>query len=236
MQCSHSGEQQTLFGTKTSPVPDGNACHIVPVGKRRDGGTRYWCLKHKADATAKYGKPATVCRIAHVPRIREQDILMIDLAHYEGGVAMWGAVPPVYDTTTQPLDRGIHVHTRLSSESDKELDRTFRAVRITGKSLPPAGLYVEELDAIYYMATTVFGHTMKHVRCTYCGYSHLDRDWFSVHPHLRHLCAGCGKHFKDSTSGIGNPICDVRDACGIKTHVPKPSGMPGTPLKVATPL
>src|SRR6267378_3294771 len=33
-------------------------CKIVVVGKRRDGGTRYWCLKHRADATAKYGRRA----------------------------------------------------------------------------------------------------------------------------------------------------------------------------------
>ena len=37
-----------------------------------------------------------------------------------------------------------------------------------------------------------------------------------MHPHVRHLCAGCGKHFKDTGSGIGNPICGVRDACGIQ--------------------
>ena len=53
------------------------------------------------------------------------------------------------------------------------------------------GAYVDELDAIYFMATTIFGYTMKQVRCTTCGYAHLDRDWFSVHPHVRHLCAGC---------------------------------------------
>jgi hypothetical protein len=140
-----------------------------------------------------------------------------------GGVAMWGAVPPVYDTTTQPLDRGIHVHARVAADSKKELDQTFRAVRITGEQLPEGGLYVDELDAIYYMATTVFGYTMRHVRCTYCNYSHLDRDWFSVHPHSRHLCAGCGKHFRDTQTGIGNPICGVRDACGIQTRAPKPT-------------
>ena len=84
-------------------------------------------------------------------------------------------------------------------------------------------MYVDELDAIYYMATTVFGYTMREVRCTYCGYSHLDRDWFSVHPHSRHLCAGCGKHFRDTQTGIGNPICGVRDACGVQTRAPKPS-------------
>jgi transposase-like protein len=219
----HRGEQQTLFGTKRTPLPKGNACHIVSVGKRRDGGTRYWCLKHRSNATAKYGKPATACRTAHFPPIAEQDILTLDFRKYPGGVALWGAVPAVYDTTTQPLDRGIHVHSRATPESEKDLDKTFRAVRIVGKDLPAEGLYVDELDAIYYMATTVFGYTMREVRCTYCGYSHLDRDWFSVHPHSRHLCAGCGKHFKDPQTGIGNPICGVREACGVQSRTPKTS-------------
>jgi len=35
-------EQQTFFGTKRTPMPEGDGCHIVSVGKRRDGGTRYW--------------------------------------------------------------------------------------------------------------------------------------------------------------------------------------------------
>ncbi len=215
-------EQQNLFGT-TTPVPAGDGCHIVSVGKRRDGGTRYWCLKHKADATAKYGKRANACRTAHIPAIPENEILTLDFRMYAGGIALWGAVPPVYDTTTQPLDRGIHVHARVTAESKKELDQTFRAVRVTGEQLPKEGLYVDELDAIYYMATTIFGYSMREVRCTYCGYSHLDRDWFSVHPHVRHLCAGCGKHFRDTESGIGNPICGVRDACDIQTRTPKPT-------------
>jgi hypothetical protein len=190
------------------------------VGKRRDGGTRYWCLKHKADATAKYGKPAAKCRMAHLPPIMPAEILTIDFANYPGGVAMWGAVPPVYDTTSQPLDRGIHVHARVTPNGKKDLDQTFRAVRIIGKNLCEGGLYVDELDAIYYMATTVFGYTMRNVLCTYCGDAHLDKDWFSVHPHARHLCAGCGKHFRDTQTAIGNPIWGIREACGIDSRTP----------------
>src|SRR5580704_2778853 len=120
-----AGEQQNLFGTKRTPMPEGNACHIVSVGKRRDGGTRYWCLKHKADATAKHGTPASACRTAHVPPIPREETLTLDLGGYAGGIALWGAAPPVYDTTTQPLDRGIHVHARVAMDSKKELDQTF---------------------------------------------------------------------------------------------------------------
>jgi len=111
-------------------------CNIVAVGKRRDGGTRYWCLRHRADATAKHGKPAHACRAAHVPPIPAEDVFPLDISKYAGGIALWGAVPAVYDTTRLPMDRGIHVHTRVTAQPEKEIDCTFRAVRILERRLP----------------------------------------------------------------------------------------------------
>jgi len=73
------------------------------------------------------------------------------------------------------------------------------------------------------MVASVFEYRMKHVLCSYCGYPHLDRDWFSVHPHRRHLCAGCGKHFIDTEPGIGNPIMGMRDVCDLPEHTITPS-------------
>ncbi|HEY6181748.1 MAG TPA: hypothetical protein VIW67_05845 [Terriglobales bacterium] len=207
-----------MLRSQTNHTAARSECQIVPVGKRRDGGTRYWCMHHRADATAKYGRRAQSCRAAHLPPIGPKDILNLNIDKYAGGVALWGAVPAVYDTTRLPMDRGIHVHARPSPSSQKELDYTFRAVRILAKRLSPDGFLISELDAIYYMVTSVFGYAMKYVTCSYCGYPHLDRDWFSVHPHRRHLCAGCGRHFTDASMAVGNPILGVRSACGIKTH------------------
>ena len=152
-----------------------------------------------------------------------EDILDLNLEKYPGGVALWGAVPAIYDTTRLPMDRGIHVHARPTPGADKDLDRTYRAVRLSGSRLPKRGVVVHEIDAIYYMVTSLFGYPMSYVRCTHCGWPHLDRDFFSVHPHHRHLCAGCGKHFCDSVNGIGNPIIGVRQACGVKEHQTTPS-------------
>jgi hypothetical protein len=214
--------QQTLFSSSDAPEDRSltplHGCEIVSVGKRRDGGTRYWCILHRADATAKYGKRASACRASHIPPISAEDTLTLDIEKYAGGVALWGAVPAIYDTTRQPMDRGIHVHARLTPDAKKEMDCTFRAVRIVGDRLPKRGILVSEIDAIYYMVTSVFGYEMKHITCSYCGHPHLDRDFFSVHPHRRHLCAGCGKHFRDTEIAIGTPIFGVRDACGVRAH------------------
>jgi hypothetical protein len=217
----HLGQQRTLFSLQAEPVlfsTDG--CEIVSVGKRRDGGTRYWCLFHKADATAKYGKPAKVCRASHIAPIRREDILSLNIDKYLGGIALWGAVPAVYDTTRLPMERGIHVHARPATDSSKEIDCTYRAVRIVSKRLHSDGILVSELDAIYYMVSSVFGYEMRYVTCSYCGEPHLDRDWFSVHPHRRHLCAGCGRHFRDTEASVGNPIAGIRDACGVDKQKP----------------
>lgn len=222
-----TAQQRMLFSSNEEPtsslarlIPD---CQVVAVGKRRDGGIRYWCLLHKADATAKYGKPAKSCRAAHIPPILPSDVLDLNIDKYKGGIALWGAVPAVYDTTRLPMDRGIHVHARPTPTSRKEMDCTFRAVKILGQNLANDGILISELDAIYYMVSSIFGYEMKYVTCSYCGYPHLDRDWFSVHPHRRHLCAGCGKHFADTSIAVGNPIVGVRTACGIKTHKSQPS-------------
>lgn len=198
-------------------------CDIVAVGKRRDGGTRYWCLYHKADATAKYGKPAAKCRASHILPVKPEEMIDIDVGDYRGGVGLWGAVPPVYDTTSLDGDRGIHVHARKSVADEKQIDQTFKAVRIKGIGLPHEGILVSEIDAIYYMVSSVFGYEMKEIKCNYCGYLHLDQDWFSVRPHRRHLCAACGKYFRDADVAIGNPICSLRRALNVQESVPVPS-------------
>jgi len=185
-------------------------CRIICVGKRRDGGSKYWCIEHKADATAKYGRRAASCRYAHFPPLSPSEILELDVRRYSGGVALWGAVPPIYDTTSLAIDRGVHVHARDIAGSDvKDIDSTFRSVRL----FQDENTYVadvSELDAIYYMVSTVFGFKMKYVQCIFCGFPHLDKDWFSVHVHRRHLCAGCGKQFRDDEKGIGNPAMKIR--------------------------
>jgi transposase-like protein len=195
-------------------------CRIVCVGKRRDGRLRYWCLAHHADATAKYGKRAKQCRYAHIPQISPHETLTLDPSLYEGGVAIWGAVPPLYDTTRNPTEHGVHVHARHSDTDSKVIDGTFRSVRLIAPSAENVKreFIISELDAIYHMASSLFGFQVKHVQCTLCGFEHLDKDWFSVHAHRRHLCAGCGREFRDNEASIGNPIAKVRDAFRIQPH------------------
>src|SRR5262245_870465 len=220
-------KQPSLFGPNLPSTIDVAGpevpCDVVAMEKRRDGGTRYWCRAHRADATATGGTQASKCRAADTEPIRAHEVQTLDLNKYQGGVALWGAVPAVYDTTRLPMDRGIHVPARLTPDQQKEMDFTFRAVRLIGKGLPDEGAVVTEIDAIYFMVSSVFGFSMSYVPCTHCGWPHLDKDWFSVNPHRRHLCNGCGKLFYDQVIGIGNPIAGIREACGFEEHKVAPA-------------
>ncbi len=195
-------------------------CRIVGVGKRRDGRPRYWCLVHHANATAKYGKPAVQCRSAQIREIHPTEALTLDPSLYRGGVAIWGAVPPVYDTTRGPKEHGIHVHARQSERGPKIIDGTFRSVRLIGSTAEhqKREFSISELDAIYYMASSLFGFQVKQIQCPLCGFDHVDKDWFSVHAHRRHLCAGCGREFRDKEVAIGNPIAKIYEAFGRQPH------------------
>lgn len=192
-------------------VPTGY-CRIVAVGRRRDGGTKYWCLRHRADATARYGRPASQCRRAHISEPTPSQTTTIDTARYPGGIAIWGAVPPIYDTTTRPIDRGVHAHAREASSGKKIIDKTFRRVELVHEG---KRYLIEELDAIYFMVSRVFGLPVKFLVCDKCAHPHLDKDWFSVHPHKIHLCAGCGHKFRDTERAVCNPVGALAGATGL---------------------
>ena len=122
-------------------------------------------------------------------------LLDLDIDRYRGGVALWGAVPAVYDTTMLPLERGIHVHARLSPRSRKELDNTCGAVRLRSTRLPPDGLLVRGVDAICFMIVSVLGSAMAYIECPCCGDPYLDKRWFSQ-PLMAYkpVCERCGSH------------------------------------------
>jgi hypothetical protein len=169
------------------------SCRIVDVGRRRDGGTKYWCLAHRANATAKYGVAAEKCVAADDPPIKKSETLDLDFKDYPGGVALWGSVPAVYDTTKERLR--IPFRADLLSDGWAEVD---------------------EIDAINFMVSGVFGFETIPVKCVHCHFAHLDRDWFAVHAHRKHQCHGCGRQFSDTEAGVGNPIAALRHMLGSK--------------------
>jgi hypothetical protein len=141
---SSSAKQAQRSSSKHASEVDSTSvqtlCEIVQVGKRRNGSPRFWCIRHQTDATEKYGHPAKRCRNAKNRPIDPKEILTLNLDEYGGGIALWGAAPPIYDTTLLPLERGIHVHARPMVGANKEIDNSYPAVRIIGGTAPTGDL------------------------------------------------------------------------------------------------
>ena len=185
-----------------------SSCCIKPVGKRRDGKMRFWCMTHRATAVAKGGVRLERCLEADRPEVPDADTLVLRPEDYPGGIALWGATPAAYSTASHDLpELGVHVHARCESDGGKQIDHTFRRVCLAiGGGLVEVGVE----DAVYFMVSSVLGQEMVFVACTRCGHPHLDKDWFSVHQHRKHLCAGCGRNFSDRVPGIGNPLLALK--------------------------
>ena len=189
------------------------SCAIVAVGKRRDGRTRYWCTAHKANATGKGGAPLRRCVRAREPALRPSEILTLDPSAFKGGIAVWGAVAPVYSTAAHDEPEiGVHVHARRRARQKKYIDMSCKMVRIRWPTKTAAAEHIDisERDAIQFLIASVFHQRMTFIQCTHCKAPHLDEDWFSVHPHRKHLCLACGREFLQKTAGIGNPLVAVQ--------------------------
>ena len=162
---------------------------------------------HQSGATGRYGARLAACEGAYRDT-QNLAVLEIDPAQYPGGVALWGAVPPAYDTTRLPCETGIHVHARGSSDGSKEIDATFDGVLIRSRrdlvDLQQT-LITSEVAVNYYLSRFV-GQQIRFLRCPRCDEMHLDAGYFAVKPHRRHLCHGCGRYFNDDRKAVSNPI------------------------------
>lgn len=85
-------------------APFGRDCKIEAVGKQRNGKPRFWCMNHQSSATGKYGRRLERCEGAY-RAVVESDAKELDPADYPGGLALWGAVKPVYDSTGFPTKK-----------------------------------------------------------------------------------------------------------------------------------
>lgn len=152
-------------------------------------------------------------------------ILDLDPRAYPGGIAIWGALPPVYNTSCCPPDSGVHVHARLKPGGLKCIDETFDIVlvhygdassfKITGK------------DAASYNISTILGLRLKSFPCPQCGEIHSDHEERAVRYHTDYVCGQCGAIAEDNELSVSNPAMLLKDLCGdIKPDRPinDPSG------------
>ncbi|GAA4773108.1 hypothetical protein GCM10023219_20380 [Stakelama sediminis] len=204
-------------------------CHILAVPKPRAGKSRYWCFSHDASATARFGGRMPRCEgayrtIAHYRRF------CLDPDDFSGGVAIWGAVEPVYNTAVEPAERGIHVHARKRARGKKDIDETFDAVELTVRRdlFNQERVLITAETAVAYYISRFLGRVIVGLFCPNCGTPHLDSDWFAVKPHRVHLCHGCNKLFQEEQKRVSNPLEMVRHQLSAIRPAAKPTRAKGS--------
>lgn len=191
-------------------------CHIHRV-RQTDGRARYWCLAHNASATARFGGRLQRCEGAY-RTVADFRRFTLDPDAFGGGVALWGAVEPVYNTASEPAERGIHVHARREIGGHKEIDHTYDAVQLRVRR----DLYNEEdvlitaETAVAYYISRFLEQKVVGLFCPSCNTPHLDSDWFAVKPHRTHLCHSCGRMFREERKQVANPLAMAQHRLSAK--------------------
>ena len=130
---SYYASAKVLFFRISVCVLSNRDCEIVAVGKSRNGKPRFWCMLHGANATGRYGARLEECESAYLV-VDEDECFDINATEYPGGVGIWGAVAPIYNSSILSAPSGVHVHARDKSDSEeKVIDNTFPAVKISYK-------------------------------------------------------------------------------------------------------
>jgi transposase-like protein len=144
----------------------------------------------------------------------------LDLEAWPGGIAMWGAVEAVFDTTSLSPDVGVHVHARQTVGGHKVEDKTFDAVRIKNRRtlFDDTDILITSETAVNYYLSKFMNREIRHLFCIRCGEPHLDAGYYAIKPHKNHLCHGCGHLFQDSAKSVSNPIMLLREKIKLPSH------------------
>lgn len=142
-----------------------------------------------------------------LPHYSQAQPLVLELDKYPGGVAVWGALPAVFDTTNSEFDRGVHVHARLNSPGKKIIDRTFPFVEVRSSK---GHFLVSEDSAVSFTMSSIFDIDIVELICPRCLTSHLDTGYDAVIPHMVHPCQVCGYVLHSETPVVSNSLITMK--------------------------
>ncbi|WP_369027249.1 hypothetical protein [Qipengyuania sp. RANM35] len=145
--------------------------------------------------------------------------LRLDPSKFQGGVALWGAVEPVINTSKRRVESGIHVHARLEAGAKKKaIDRNFDAVELVVRENlleDRKSVMITRDTAVAYYLCRFLDQPLDSLFCPHCGTPHLDSDWFAVKPHRVHLCHKCNQLFRAGRKSISNPLAAAQMSLGL---------------------
>jgi transcription elongation factor Elf1 len=143
------------------------------------------------------------------------EILILEPLKYKGGIAIWGALNPVYNTHDTLKESGVHVHAREEVGGVKVIDATFEIVRVQYlKDGKTNWFEINGFDASQYNIATIFKRKLKYLICPICNNVHSDSGFNAVTYHSTHECEHCGSEFEDSERSISSPIMLLKELCG----------------------
>ncbi|BCA94402.1 hypothetical protein TUM19329_07630 [Legionella antarctica] len=138
-------------------------------------------------------------------------VLSLSISNYPGGVAIWGALPAVFDTKNQEFDRGVHVHARKNDRSQKSIDATYSKVEVEWQG------HVFEIDesaAVHFTMASIFDITISSLTCNYCHSSIISTGIKAVIPGFIHVCQVCGMINETNYSCVINPVIALKNKIG----------------------
>lgn len=193
-------------------------CDVVFVGRERNGTPRFWCRRHFASATSTNGEQLECCKKSNLTEIDEISRLNLNPDDFQGGFAVWGALPPAYNTSSEPEDFGVHVHARgvPDPKAKKEIDDTYKAIEVAVEKdlFGPRSELISTDVAVAYFVSLAFNLEPKVIHCSHCNRLHLDEGIYAVTPHRKHMCMYCGRDFYDDERAVGNPLIAIKNAFG----------------------
>ena len=149
--------------------------------------------------------------------------LEIDPTDYAGGIAVWAAMAPVFDTTGSPPESGIHVHAREYPGKRKAIDQTFDQVRVKTRHAGQSE-YVE-IDgplARLFNVADILVEPPQAIRCPNCSTLVNDTGWAAVLPRQMRKCAVCECIFESSKPIIANAIAELRQMLNVGHDMKQP--------------
>lgn len=154
--------------------------------------------------------------------------LTLKMNDYPGGVAIWGALPAVFDTSREGFDRGVHVHARLAVASKKSIDATYQFVEAI---CDHQSFLIDETAAVHFTMASIFANPIISLDCSNCGKAVTSIGFAAVMPTTNHRCQHCDYLNTTPIACVINPIMALKTRLGDST-VQRPAIVPERTINI----
>lgn len=134
--------------------------------------------------------------------------LNLDTDQFSGGIAVWSAIPPVLETTSENCTTGVHVHARIINNGSKTIDVTTDKFKLISSGRETV---VTEEMALAYRICRVLDIPMKNICCLNCGALQFDSVRDIPHRKSKKACSNCGKEVARSRKSVANPLSGLQE-------------------------